>query len=176
MAMYERDPDQPVVVQREDVVYREPAPVVDSVVTVDRAVWYHWTAATIVALLCGAALIVIGVIAVVRGDLQGSINDPVVEVAGWSHTPLLGLIEIGAGVLLLLSSTSLGAQMVIGAAVAIFGIIALIEPTVVSDTMEIESSLAWVIILLGAAPFAAAAISTIPRTRRTTAVRRVERV
>jgi len=54
-------------------------------------------AAGIVAVL----LLVLGLIAVARGGLSGPITEPAVDVAGFSPTPLLGLIEAGTGLALL---------------------------------------------------------------------------
>lgn len=172
------DPAEPVVVERAAPAARvvetvAPAP---AVAVVDR--WWRFTPAQIIGMIAGAVLVIIGVVALVRGDLQGSINDPVVQVGGWKHTPLLGLIEIGAGVAMLLAASALGAEMFVGAAIAVFGIIALIEPKVLSDNLSIASSLAWLFILLGAVPFIAAAIAQMTpfTTRRTAAVTRVERI
>jgi len=166
-------PVAPVVERR--VVETAPAVYPTDVVSVDRR--WRLSAATCLGLVAGAVLIILGVVAIARGDLKGSVNDPVIGVAGWDHTPLLGLIEIGAGILMLLSAFAAGAEMFFGAAIAIFGIITLVEPKVLSDNLSIASSLGWVFILLGAIPAIAAAISTmaITRVRRTT-VARVQRV
>jgi hypothetical protein len=166
-------PVQPVVERR--VVETTPAMYPTDVVTVSR----RWTfsAATCLGIVAGAVLLILGVVAIARGDLKGSVNDPVVSVGGWKQTPLLGMIEIGAGIVMLLSAFAAGAEMFFGAAIAIFGIICLVQPTVLSDNLHIASSLAWVIIALGAIPLAAAAISTMSTTRvRRTTVAHVQRV
>jgi hypothetical protein len=165
-------PVQPVVEHR--VVETTPAVYPTDVVSVSR----RWTfsAATCLGIVAGAVLIILGVVAIARGDLKGSVNDPVVSVAGWDHTPLLGLLEIAAGIVMLLSAFAAGAEMFFGAVIAVFGIICLVEPKVLSDNLEIASSLAWVFIALGAIPAIAAAISTMATTRVRTTVARVQRV
>jgi hypothetical protein len=166
--------ETPPVVERR-VVETAPAAYPSDVVSIDRR--WQFSVATFLGIIAGAVLIILGVVAIARGDLKGSINDPVVGVAGWDHTPLLGLIEIAAGIFLLLSAFAAGAEMFFGAFIAVFGIIALVEPKVLSDNLEIASSLAWVFIALGAIPAAAAAISTMAVTRvRRTTVARVQRV
>ncbi len=131
-----------------------------------------FTPARILGIAAGAVLIIFGLVALARGDLSGSVDEPVVKVAGWSHTPLLGLIEIGAGVLLVLSSSVMSMEMMMGAVIAVGGIVALIEPKVLSDNLSIDSGLAWLVIILGAVPFAAAAITRMMplRTRHTRTV------
>ena len=48
-------------------------------------------------LLAGVASLVFGIGAVVLAGLAGSVTEPVVQVFGFDHTPLLGLIEIATG-------------------------------------------------------------------------------
>ena len=56
---------------------------------------YSWGQALII--LAGVASLVFGIGAVALAGLAGSVTAPVVQVFTYSHTPLLGLIEIGAG-------------------------------------------------------------------------------
>ncbi len=61
----------------------------------------------------GAVLVIMGVLALV-GDVHGSWNEPIVMVNGWPHSPLLGLLEVVAGALLIVSLSSAG-ELVVGA-------------------------------------------------------------
>ena len=89
----------------------------------------RWKAlTTTVGVLGGAALIVLGAVAIARGDLDGSLNLPIVEVAGWPHSPLLGILEIVAGAALAIVSLSSVGELLVSAVIAGFGAIALIEP------------------------------------------------
>jgi len=53
----------------------------------------RFSPAAIAAGIGGILLLALGLIAIARGGLSGSITEPVVEVVGFSHTPLLGLID-----------------------------------------------------------------------------------
>lgn len=63
----------------------------------------RWDVASLLAMAVGVALVVIGAVALVRAEVDSSWYSPVVEVAGASHTALLGAIELGVGLLLVLA-------------------------------------------------------------------------
>src|SRR5689334_12086068 len=62
--------------------------------------------ASILSIIIGAIFVIVGVVALLRGDLQGSLTDPMVKVAGLTHTPALGLIEIAIGAILMLGGAA----------------------------------------------------------------------
>ena len=64
----------------------------------------------VVAGLAAIALIVVGAVAVARTDLDSSLSEPVVDVAGFAHNATLGIVEIVAGLLLLLAAVSRSAE------------------------------------------------------------------
>lgn len=130
----------------------------------------RWKALTAtVGVLGGAALIMLGSVALARSDLEGSFNVPVIEVAGWPHSPLLGILEIVAGVALIAVSLSSIGELLVSAVVAGFGVIALIEPQVLDDRLNIASTHAWLLVALGGVGVLAALVSYImsrtPRER-----------
>jgi hypothetical protein len=57
--------------------------------------------AAILAVIGGIALGVVGAAAMTRAGLSSPLDEPVVQVAGADHTAILGMIELGAGLLLL---------------------------------------------------------------------------
>jgi hypothetical protein len=65
-------------------------------------------------LVAGLASLVFGVGAVALGGLAGPVTTPVVEVFTYRHTPLLGLIEIGVGVVLVLAALVPGGRWIAG--------------------------------------------------------------
>jgi hypothetical protein len=113
--------------------------------------------------LGGAVLVVMGVLALVRGDLSGSWNEPIVMVNGWPHSPLLGLLEVIAGALLIVVSLSSAGEFIVGAAIAGFGVIALVEPTVLDDELRIDSSHAWLMIAIGGVAVLSSVIASVGR-------------
>ena len=70
------------------------------------------------------ALLLIGLIALVRAGTDGPWDQPVVEVLGFTHTAILGIIEIAFGVCLLLCAVTLsrGAATFFGALLGIGGV------------------------------------------------------
>ena len=79
---------------------------------------------SIVVGIIGTVLLLIGLIALVRAGTDGPWDQPVVEVLGFTHTAILGIIEIAFGVCLLLSAVTLsrGAATFFGALLAIGGV------------------------------------------------------
>jgi peptidoglycan/LPS O-acetylase OafA/YrhL len=78
--------------------------------------------------------------------------DPVVEVAGFTHTTTLGLIEIGIGACLLLSGVarSRSAALFFGAALGIGGFVGAVQTESFDQNLALESSMAWIAVIVGA--------------------------
>src|SRR5262249_31127000 len=108
--------------ERSDAIVHEAAPVVDvpangTVVTpvvaapatagsIRTAYNARFAPDSIIAGIAGLVILVVGLIAIVRGGFDGPMSDPVVQVLGFTHTTTLGLIEIGIGLALLLSGAT----------------------------------------------------------------------
>ncbi len=125
------------------------------------------------AVLAGAAgivLLVVGLLALVRAGTDGSWDTPVVEVAGFTHTALLGVIEIGAGVALLLAgvSRSRSASALWGVALGIAGFIGGVQAESFRDSLALESSMGWWALGIGAV--VALAALALPRRTHTASV------
>lgn len=105
-------------------------------------------------------------LALIRGDLNGSIEDPIVGVAGYDHSPLLGLVEIALGVSLLLTGVMQrpAGVLLVSAVTIVMAVVALIEPTALSSSLEIEAGLSWLSIALAALP--TLALLLVPTTLR----------
>ena len=65
----------------------------------------------LLAIIAGAALVALGIAALVQTGVDTPLSEPVEPVLGWDHTPMLGIIEIAAGAL---SSCSPSAPVVAG--------------------------------------------------------------
>jgi hypothetical protein len=113
----------------------------------------------VLIMAAGAAMLAMGIVTIVRGDLDGELTDPVVQVLGFDHTPLLGLIEIGAGVLLVLAGLRPSGRMLaglIGALLIVAGALVLAELDWITDNLTAEQSYGWVPIIVGAVTLVAA--------------------
>jgi len=120
----------------------------------------------ILLVLAGAASLALGIAAVAMTGLDGPLSEPVDEVLGWNHTALLGLIEIGAGVVMILSGVRAGSRWLgglVGLAAIVGGALILGRLDWTMDELGAERGFGWVAIAIGAVAVIGAAI---PRVRR----------
>jgi hypothetical protein len=107
----------------------------------------RWDTAGFLTAAYGAALAVMGAVALVRTGVDETWYEPVTEVAGVRQSPLMGAIELGAGALLVLALL-FGLRM-FAALVAIAGGVAAtvvaIEPSRVNPELAIQRG--WAVAL-----------------------------
>jgi hypothetical protein len=124
--------------------------------------------AAIVGGMASIVLLLFGAVNVARAGFDGAWRDPIVQVAGYEGTTVLGLIVLGAGITLLGASLSRdrGAILFVSLVLAVAGATVAIEPTVGGDLIATESSFG-VAVLIGAifVAFVAAVAPTVRRTR-----------
>jgi hypothetical protein len=120
----------------------------------------------IIAGLVGLVILVVGLIAIVRGGFDGSMRDPVVEVLGFTHTTTLGLIEIALGAMLLISGAarSRSGGIFFGAVLGVAGFVGAVQTKSFVKSLALESSMAWLAVLAGAIVVLAALM--LPRYAR----------
>ena len=145
----------------------------NDVAVVEERHWWFPPLLGIVAAVVGGVLLVIGIIVVLRGGLGGPMDQPVVRAAGLTHTPLLGLIEIGAGVLIALAGlTDTKASVLFCAfALAVFGVVVIAQTDQLHRRLAVTSTHGWWAIGLAAVLVLATFIS--PETTHTVQRRRV---
>jgi hypothetical protein len=118
-----------------------------------RATWGPWSPAQIVAVVLGGFLVILGTMALARVGMS-SLTSPTDTVWGLAHTPLMALIEIALGLFILTSApypfTARTTLCGIGALMAVFGIVMLIEPAVFSDTLGINRQMGLLYTATGA--------------------------
>ncbi len=116
--------------------------------------------AAVVAGIAGAAILILGLVALSRANVDGTFNEPIFQVAGFDHTQLLAFIEVILGAMLLTAAgtSSLSGMRVLGAATVIGSFVAVIEPKVLGGNLEIEGGYAILMLILGAATLIAAAV------------------
>ena len=111
-----------------------------------------WSPAQIVVVAAGVLFVVFGAFAVARGGLSSPQTTPVVQVFGFDHTPLLGLIELGTGAALVLAGLSPRGRTVsflVGILLAIAGVLVLGQVDWVKTHLAAPSSFGWIPLISG---------------------------
>ena len=124
----------------------------------------------IVAGVVGLVLLVMGLIAIVRGGFDGPMSTPVVQVLGFTHTTTLGLIEIVIGLALLLSGStrSRSGEMFFGAVLGIGAFVGAVQTDSFRKSLALESSFAWLAVI--AAVIVVLSAMLLPRYARNSTV------
>jgi hypothetical protein len=163
--------DRPTVARHDAILESRPWAVEEEHTVSERG----FSPGQILILLAGAAAIALGIVAVARTGLDGSLSQPVDSVLGWNHTALLGLFEIGAGALLIVGGLRPGGRWLgglVGLAAIVGGILILGRLAWTVDRLGAERDFGWVAIVIGAVAVVGAAIPRI--RRRSTRVTRTD--
>ncbi len=104
-----------------------------------------------IASLAGVFLLVVGLVAMARAGFDGGVDANVVDVLGFSHTALLGIVEGIAGLLLLLAGLARwrGGEMFFGLALAIAGIVGGVQTSSFEKNLALESTWSWILAAIG---------------------------
>jgi hypothetical protein len=102
----------------------------------------------IIAALAGLVLLVVGLIAMVRGGFDGPMSIPVVSVLGFTHTTTLGILETGIGLCLLLSGSarSRTGELFFGAVLGIAAFVGAVQTDSFKKSLALESGWAWLMV------------------------------
>jgi hypothetical protein len=121
-------------------------------------------------LLAGVTSLVFGVGAVALGGLAGPVTAPVVDVFSFTHTPLLGLIEIAVGLVLVLTALVPGGRWIagpVGVGLVVAGALVITELDWIRTELAAERRFGAVPIIVGTVTYLGA---MVPTKRRTPAV------
>jgi hypothetical protein len=104
---------------------------------------------SVVVGIIGLVWLIVGLIAITRGGFDGTMNDPVVEVMGFTHTTTLGLIEAGIGLALLLCAamTTRGGSVFFGILLGVGGFVGAVQAESFDESLALESGLAWLAVI-----------------------------
>ena len=154
------------VVQRHDVVETGDART-DTRVATSRLVV---SPGQVIAGVLGLVIAVIGVMTVARGGIDSSLNVPVVRAAGLDQSAMLGAIELGLGLLMLLGALSYAARgLVVGVGVVmVLGgvLLGAAGSTILHDVGTVHGT-GWTIMVGGIIAIVAGSLGRLIRTRRT---------
>jgi hypothetical protein len=128
----------------------------------------------ILAGILGIVVAVIGIIAMSRGGLDGSLNKPVVDVAGTDQSAMLGIAEFALGLLLVLGALNYAARWLIafvGVVMVIGGVVLGTAGSTILEDVGTSQGTGWAIMVGGIIAIVAASLGVFVRTKRS-----VERV
>jgi len=121
---------------------------------VDREVESHsaFDASSILALLAGLFYAVFGLLVLLDTGLSGFPDEPMNEVFGFTQSPLLGAINIGVGLLLIISAAvwGRGLMMFTSAAMVVGGIVLVAARDDLPASLMTETSYGWLGLGIGA--------------------------
>lgn len=142
-------------------------------VQTSRTSWF--TPAAAIAGITAIALLLLGGITAARAGIDSSLDEPVVEVAGYTATALLGLIEIAFGLTLLIAALTRSRQAILFLAIAggVVALVAVFQPSAGEGSLAVERGFAVVAAVVMGVIVAAALLPTVRRSsvvRRTTDV------
>ena len=132
--------------------------------------------AAVIGTIVGVFLLVIAIVTLARTGIPANDLTAGQTVVGWfTRTPLMGIIELLAGLAFLgLGTAGDGRGLAfLGLVAFVFGIVWLIEPGAFQSALGIGRPTAWLYLLIGIASSAAVFIGT-GGPRRTTYERRIE--
>jgi len=154
------DPDDPVIVQDDyEAVDRRPGMAVAAP---------PFSPAQFIALIAGIGFVVLGIAAVAQtGFDTDHIYTPHERVWGLGHSPLLGLIEIGFGVLMLVAAVVPGGQRelmgLLGAIALAFGLVIFVDAARddLNRWLGVTERSGWFFTIVGAVTLLAALLSPV---------------
>ena len=142
------------------------APVVAAPVGATTATAYRRRVApdAVITALLGIVLLTLGLVAAVRAGFDGTFEEPVVQVAGFSHTAILGLIQAGFGVCLLIAgaTASRSATIFVGILLGVTALVGAIQTESFEKSLALEQAHAWW--LVTAAVIVVLAALLVPRS------------
>ncbi len=133
----------------------------------------RWAPDAIITANGGLVLLVLGLLTITRGGLDSSMSEPVVTVLWFTHTTTLGLIEIALGLFLMIAGAahSRSGATFFGTVLGIAGFVGAVETSSFERSLALETSMAWLAVVVGAV--IALSALTMPRfARHTTTVER----
>jgi len=122
----------------------------------------------IIAGVLGLALAIIGAITAARGSIDSSLNEPIVRSAGFDQSAMLGLIELGLGLLLILGAMSYYARwlvVTVGVLLVAGGVfVGAASPELLHDVGAVHGT-GWALVAAGVIAIVAGCMGQIVRTR-----------
>lgn len=123
----------------------------------------------LISLIAGVGFVALGLVALVRAGIDGSMETPVVEVLGFTHTAWLGLAELGLGLLLMLAGSTVAGKsfsVLLGAVMVIAGVLVTATVSDMPEELGLEEGYGVPLIVVGAVVALAAMLLPAWTTQR----------
>jgi len=123
----------------------------------------------IVGGIAGVVLATVGVIAIAKAGIDSSLDTPVVSVLGMDQSALVGLVEFGLGLLIVLGAASDATRTFMGAmgvVCLVAGVLGAAATASVRNDIGTGSGSGWFVAVIGAVVVAASFFGTYAHSRR----------
>ena len=123
----------------------------------------------VVAGVLGLFVAIIGVITVARAGIDSSMNVPIVRAGGFDQSALLGAIEVGLGLLLILGALSYAARgliIAVGVIMVLGGVFIGAAGSDVLHNIGAVHATGWAIMVAGIIAIVAGSLGRLVRTQR----------
>lgn len=124
----------------------------------------------VIAFALGLALAIIGAITAARGSIDSSLNEPIVRTAAFDQSALMGVVELGLGLLLILGALSYAARwlvVTVGVLMVAGGVVVgAAGPTLLHDLGTVNGT-GWALAVAGVVAIIAGCMGRVVRTRNT---------
>jgi hypothetical protein len=122
----------------------------------------------VIAGVLGLVIAVIGIIAVARGGIDSSMNEPMVKTVGLDQSAMLGAAELGLGLLLILGALNYAARGLIigiGVVMVLGGVFIGAAGNDILHNLGTVQGTGWVIMVAGIIAIVAGSLGRMIRTR-----------
>jgi hypothetical protein len=119
--------------------------------------------------LIGLILAVVGVVAIAKCGIDGSLDKPVANVLGMDQSAIVGLVEFALGLLMILGAASSSTRSFmggVGVLALIAGVVAAASTASVRSDIGMDTGAGWFVAICGALVLAASFIGTYAHSRR----------
>jgi hypothetical protein len=118
----------------------------------------------------GIVLVLFGIVAVTRTGVDSTLNTPPTQIMGLTQSALIGLVELGVGLLLILSAADIafrGFMGFLGALLVVGGVVVAAATNKMLLDLGTLHSTGWFAVVMGAIAIFAATLPSFLRTDQT---------
>lgn len=134
--------------------------------TTRRVTWGPWSPAQLIVGGLGGFLTILGALVLFRGGV-GDWTAPITSVWGFSHSPLMAVIEVSLGLFILSAAadptSAKGTLVTAGALMAVFGIVTLADPAAFHHVLGVDRQMGVLYTTFGVSGFVLGHLSPVIR-------------